>query len=229
MGKRLSVLLLLVLLLSACGPSLPSKNILFIGNSFIDLNGGLDRVLKGLAPDSKVKRISPGGYTLQDHWQSADTLEEIRSGDWDVVVLQDQSQNPVVNYFNFYEYAGKLDQEIKNAGAETVLFMTWERPDSVQFGVTTKALSNSYTAVGNALEAKVAPVGIAFSTARQQRPDIQLLIEDGHPTAQGTYLAACVFFGVIYGQSPVGNSYRAKLSVEESEFLQSVAAATLGY
>lgn len=229
MRRKFGIIVLLIFLLSACGPSLPSKNIMFIGNSFTDLNGGLDRVLKGLAPNSKVKRISPGGYTLQDHWQSADALEEIRSGDWDVVVLQDQSQNPVVNYFNFYEYAGKLDQEIKNAGAETVLFMTWERPDSVQFGVTTQALSNSYTVVGNALEAKVAPVGIAFSAARQQRPDIQLLIDDGHPTAQGTYLVACVFFGVIFGQSPVGNSYRGKLSAEESEFLQSIAAAALGY
>lgn len=229
MGKRLSIFLLFAILLSACSSNLPSKNILFIGNSFTNFNGGLDRALKGLAPNAKVKRISPGGYTLQDHWQSADTLEEIRSGDWDIVVLQDQSQNPVVNYFNFYEYAGKLDQEIKNAGAETVLFMTWERPDSVQFGVTTKALSNSYTVVGNALGANVAPVGIAFSAARQQRPDVQLFIEDGHPTAQGTYLAACVFFGVIYGQSPAGNSYRGKLSAEESEFLQSIAAATLGY
>lgn len=226
--KTLVVITLLALVSSSCNSNPPPKQILFIGNSFTDFNGGLDKQLNGLAPNSEISRISPGGYTLQDHWQTAATLEAIRSGDWDMVVLQEQSQNSVTNYYNFFEYAQKLNAEIKNAGAETVMFMTWERPDSIQYGVTAQALYNSYTALGQQLGVKVAPVGLAFSMALKERPDIKLNIEDGHPTPQGTYLAACVFYGFIFGQSPVGNSYRGKLTADESEFLQSIAAKALG-
>ena len=163
--KPLIFILLFAFVTSSCGPNLPSKRILFIGNSYTDYNGGVDQLLLNLAPNAKVSRISPGGYTLQAHFEDEATLEAIRLGDWDVVVLQEQSQNSVTNYYNFYEYAQKLDAEIKKSGAETVMFMTWERPDSVQYGVTTQALYNSYTALGQQLGVKVAPVGLAFSMA----------------------------------------------------------------
>jgi hypothetical protein len=228
MRKAITFILLLAYITSSCGPNLPSKRILFIGNSFTDLNGGLDKQLLGLAPNSEISRVSPGGYTLQNHFEDANTLDAIRSGKWDVVVLQDQSQNPVTNYYNFFAYAQKLDAEIKKSGAETVMFMTWERPDSVQYGVTAQALYNAYTALGQQLGIKVAPVGLAFSMALQERPDLKLYIEDGHPTPAGTYLAACVFYGFIFQQSPVGNSYRGVVSKEDKDFLQSIAAKTLG-
>jgi hypothetical protein len=228
MRKAITFILLLAYITSSCGPNLPSKRILFIGNSFTDLNGGLDKQLLGLAPNSEISRVSPGGYTLQNHFEDANTLDAIRSGKWDVVVLQDQSQNPVTNYYNFFAYAQKLDAEIKKSGAETVMFMTWERPDSVQYRVTAQALYNAYTALGQQLGIKVAPVGLAFSMALQERPDLKLYIEDGHPTPAGTYLAACVFYGFIFQQSPVGNSYRGVVSKEDKDFLQSIAAKTLG-
>ena len=226
--KYLTFILLLAYITSSCGPKLPSKRILFIGNSYTDLNGGLDKQLLGLAPNSKVSRISPGGYTLQNHFEDANTLEAIRSGDWDVVVLQEQSHNPVTRYYNFFEYAQKLDAEIKKAGAETVMFMTWERPDSVQYGITTQTLYKAYTALGQQLGIKVVPVGLAFPMALQERPDLKLYIEDGHPTPEGTYLAACVFYGFIFEQSPPGNSYGGDVNDENKAFLQGIAEKVLG-
>ena len=228
---KFPVFLLFIFLLSSCipsGPALPQKKILFIGNSFTDFNNGLDYQLLKFAPNADTARISPGGYTLQNHWEDTSTLETIRSGEWDVVVLQEQSQTPVINYKAFAEYAQKLNSEIKAAGAETILFMTWERPDSVQYGVTTQALSNNYTYLGNQLGIKVAPVGLAFARALRERPDLILYSADGHPTLAGTYLATAVFYGVIYDQSPVGINYKAGLSDEDALFLQTIAAQTLG-
>lgn len=221
-----------ILLLSSCtslgGPTLPQKKILFIGNSFTDFNNGLDYQLLKFASNADTARISPGGYTLQNHWEDANTLEAIRSGEWDVVVLQEQSQTPVINYKAFAEYAQKLNTEIKATGAETILFMTWERPDSVQYGVTTQALSKNYTYLGKQLGIKVAPVGLAFAKALRERPDLVLYSADGHPTLAGTYLATAVFYGVIYDQSPVGINYKAGMSDEDALFLQTIAAQTLG-
>ncbi len=225
-------ILLLALLLSSCASSgsskPPSKKILFIGNSYTDFNKGLDYQLLKFAPNSDAARISPGGYTLQNHWEDANTLEAIRSGKWDVVVLQEQSQTPITNYKSFAEYTQKLNAEIKAAGAETILFMTWERPDSVQYGVTTQALSNNYTYLGQQLDIKVAPVGLAFANALRERPNLILYSEDGHPTPQGTYLATAVFYGVIFDQSPIEINYTAGLSDDEALFLQTIAAQILG-
>ena len=39
-----------------------------------------------------VKSVAPGGQTLGGHVSSS--LGQITSGDWDVVVIQDQSQRP---------------------------------------------------------------------------------------------------------------------------------------
>lgn len=54
---------------------------------------------------------------------------------------------------------------------------------------------------------------------------IDLWQDDGsHPTVAGTYLAACVFYGVIFGESPRGLSYHDGLTSNEAAYLQSVAA-----
>lgn len=209
-------------------PAAPQKSILFIGNSYTDYNGGIDKCLNGLAPNAKVSRIAPGGYYLKSHCNDLRTLEAIRTGKWDFVVLQEQSQAPVVNNADFSLYAGKLADEIRNNHAEIVLFMTWERPDSVQYGVTTENIARAYQALGAKLGAQVAPAGLAFAAALKERPGLVLNSKDGHPTQAGTYLAACVFYGLIYRQSPVGNPYSAGLDNGDKKFLQGIAAEILG-
>ena len=130
-----------------------------------------------------------------------------REGDWTYVVLQEQSQRPVVDWQSFYKFSREFDIVIRESGAETVLLMTWERPDSVAGGVTTASLASAYDAVGAQLGAGVAPAGLAFARSLLQRPDLPLYSQDGHPTEAGTYLAACVLYGVIFQKTPVGNSY----------------------
>jgi hypothetical protein len=202
------------------------KRILLLGNSYVDFNGGIDSYLRGMAPNTVSSRIAPGGYTLKRHWNDPNTLNAIRAGGWDVVVLQEQSQTPVSYQSDFFAYANRLDAEIKKAGAEAVLFMTWERPDSIRFGVTTENLACAYRTLGQQLGVKVAPAGIAFSHALHERPTLNLYSQDGHPTVPGTYLAACVLYRTIFGQSPVGNSYSAGIPEEERNFLQRISAQT---
>lgn len=219
------------LLAGACGgaapPKVPAARILFVGNSYTFYNGGIYQELKGLAPSATVEAVTAGGYTLRDHWNAGTAVRKIRSGGWAFVVLQEQSQTPVIGQLAFDEYVRQFDTEIRISGATTVLLMTWERPDSVQYGVTTANLAAAYDAIGKELGAKVAPVGLAFAAAQRERPGLTLNIPDGHPTVAGTYLAACVLYGVIYGRSPVGNPY-GPLSDADKAFLQSVAAKTLG-
>ena len=106
--------------------------------------------------------------------------------------------------------------------------MTWQRPDSVQYGVTTENLAGAYQRIGDEVGALVAPAGLAFSRALKERPGLQLNQDDGHPTAAGTYLAACVLYGAIYRRSPVGNPF-GDLPDDHKKFLQQNRSGHSGF
>jgi len=216
-------------LLAGCASGGPTTHILFIGNSYTAINGGLDKLLAGLAPLARTQQVTVGGYTLEQHWKAGQALQTIRQGGWSFVVLQEQSQTPVVGATTFRSYATQFDAEIRASGAKTVLLMTWERPDSVIYGVTTANLAAGYTQLGAALGAEVAPAGLAFARSLSERPDLVLTSSDGHPTVLGSYLAACVLYGTLFKQTPLGNSYGDwSIPADVRSYLQGVAAETLG-
>lgn len=228
-GLIISLVLVALLTFASC-QSQPSTRILFIGNSYTFVNGGLDKQLEGLAPSTETERIASGGYTLEKHWTDGNALRKIREGKWDYVVLQEQSQVPVINQPRFYEFARMFDTEIRRSGAKTILLMTWERPDSRNLGVTTDGLAAAFTAIGKELGAKVAPAGLAFARSLQSKPELTLYTPDGHPTVEGTYLAACVLYRTIFELSPVGNPYSQKnFSAETEKYLQQIAADSSGF
>ena len=221
--KYLFIVCLAVITLEFCD-SQPSTRILFIGNSYTFFNGGLDKQLKGLAPSIETECLAVGGYTLENHWNDGNALLKIRVGKWDYVILQEQSQLPIINQKKFYDFVRRFDEEIRRNGAKTILLMTWERPDSKQFGVTTENLATSYTSLGKKLDVKVAPAGLAFARAIRGKPDLTLYSQDGHPTVEGTYLAACVLYQTIFENSPIGNPYSERsISDEMRSYLQGIA------
>jgi len=224
-----SLALVIVLTFASC-QSQPSTRILFIGNSYTAVNGGLDKQLEELSSSIVTERIALGGYTLEKHWTDGNALQKIRNGKWNYVVLQEQSQAPVINQAKFYAFARMFDDEIRRSGARTILLMTWERPDSKNLGVTTDGLAAAYTAIGKELGAKVAPAGLAFARSLKIRPDVALCIQDGHPTVEGTYLAACVLYRTIFELNPVGNpNSEDKISAGTEKYLQQIAADSSGF
>ena len=220
--------------LSSCVPKTAASphavRILFVGNSFTERNGGLDAQLVRLAPSVEASRVTRAGFSLQSHWFDGAALSAIRSQRWDYVVLQEQSVSAVMAQPAFFLYGRAFDTEIRRAGASTILLATWERPDMVSEGVTSSAISDSYRALGDAIGAQVATAGLAFADSLAERPDLQLNLTDGHPTADGTYLAGCVMYGTIFGRTPVGNvAADPAIPPEAQVFLQKVAARALGY
>merc|ERR1719317_1917053 len=90
-----------------CTPQLAKthKNILFLGNSytyFNDLPGMVSSLATAAGLSASVKSVAPGGQTLGGHVSSS--LGQITSGDWDVVVIQDQSQRPSFPEGYVYNY-----------------------------------------------------------------------------------------------------------------------------
>lgn len=202
------------------------KRVLFLGNSFTDYNGGLDAMLSSLAPRTHAERVSPGGSSLQQHSVSAVDAAALKST-WDVVVMQDQSQYPVVEPALFAAGASAMVAKVRAAKASPMFLATWGRPDSP--GVTSEALDAAYRSQADRLVMSVIPAGRAFSASLTARPSLLLNQSDGHPTPAGTYLAACTAYASIYGASPVGNSAHGGLSDGDAQHLQAMAAKVTGH
>lgn len=113
-----------------------SKNVLFLGNSYTTSNNLpnlIQQVATSIGDTFTYDTSTPGGYTLQGHATNTTSLDKIRAGNWDYVVLQEQSQRPsfpdaqVAN--EVYPYAQRLNDSIVkyNPCAETTFYMTWGR------------------------------------------------------------------------------------------------------
>ncbi len=218
--------------------------VLFIGNSYTGVNN-LPQLFSDLSlslGDSVfVDTYNPGGYTFEMHAVDANTIAKINSRSWDFVVLQEQSQRPSFPPAqvaqDVYPYARQLDSLIllNNPCTETVFYMTWGRkygdqgncafwPPVCTFLGMQEELRNSYVQMANDNAALVAPVGRAWQSSWTQDSSINLWSSDNsHPSIEGSYLAACVFYETIFRNSCVNAPFISTVTNSTASFLQQVA------
>ena len=216
----------------------PTKlRVLFIGNSLTSVND-LPGLIAGMAASSgrelTAVRNLVGGATLEKHWNDGKALARIKEGHLDYVVLQDLSKQAYADRDSMFRHGRLFDAEIRKIGAQTVLYMTWPLEDSLNnYG----AIAEAYTALAKELNATLAPVGVAWHAVAHEhdKPTFQLYRTDHkHPTPSGTYLAACVFYRVLFGAPSAGLPNHIELNGkvvvdlprDEAAALQRIADAT---
>jgi tetratricopeptide (TPR) repeat protein len=216
-----------------------TTKILFIGNSYTYYNS-LPELVKGMAQEKfpnqviETQLVSQGGMTLKRHWEEEKSIQAIRSGHWDYVVLQEQSKlgmGVVIDddfYFGqtdlFYEYARKFDEEIKKVDAKTVFFMTWSRSDNPE---EQEILTYAYSSIAKELDAILAPVGLAWDQLRTNTT-FNLYVADGsHPSPMGSYLAASAIFSTLFEVSPLGLSGKVYGKILSSSGAPSIETKSL--
>lgn len=151
------------------------------------------------------------------------------------------------------EGALSLDGMIEGAGADTVLMMTWGRRDGdamnpslyPNFTVMQERLEAGYRDYAENLSTPdrpvfIAPVGLAF---KRVHDDIvgrgndpldpgslfySLYSSDGsHPSVRGSYLAACVLYATLTGNSPLDLADSTPLSDQVKHKLQTAASSAV--
>ena len=168
------------------------------------------------------------GAELEEIWEYSVAREKIDKGAYDVVVLQEDISLTDVD--TFHEYARKFDAEIKETGAETVLFMAWSYE---RLGwITMEEIAQAHRDIATELGVDVAPVGLAWQRAMEERPDLDMYGSDReHPSIYGTYLAINVVYATVFEKSPIGLAYLPSegggMTEEEAAFLQRIAWETI--
>ena len=240
MRPRCAITLLLLVVVVSHVHAEPPKRILFIGNSY---TGGIRSTMTSLVKESPhqgahLEFITPGGKNLLFHAANVKTIERIRDGDWDIVVLQDQSQTPALMPDRFLKGAKKLHEIIAASGAQTAYYETWGRRDGDKknkeqmptYEKMQDALTASYEQATKRDNAILVPVGKAWRRVRERHPKHgrELYRKDGsHPSATGAYVASICFYARLFDADPKKVDYRGKLDADVADQLKAAARHAL--
>ncbi|MCE9567254.1 MAG: DUF1080 domain-containing protein [Planctomycetes bacterium] len=201
-------------------------HILWIGNSLTYYNE-MPKMLAELAEAGGQRTLvhqqeTPGGCTLEKHWNDGKALTKLQSRKWDYVVIQEHSQRPLKDSKPMFEYAKKFDAEIQKQGGRTLLYLPFPLAKAPE---NQEILTKLHQDLAAELKASVVPVGPAWAKLQATNKPPNLFNEDGvHPNRAGSYLAACVFYSSIYGKSPEGLPGKiGGLSDKEARQYQAVA------
>jgi len=247
--KLLSILFLAVIL-GGCNstesvnnnPVAEGVKVLFIGNSltfYNDVPGTFANFCSLSGKQVFVGKSLIGGASLQDHSLSVQTTDLIFQYQWDYVVIQGGSYTAAYpEYFHeAYQPALLLKNFIKanNSDTDIIFFMGFSAADSVEAifsGIGYNEMQNLIDSgahlMADSLGFMIAPVGAAWRTVYNNRPDIMLYDYDGiHPSPAGSYLEASVYYGTIFRESCVGLNYLGGLSTENANYLQQIGSNTV--
>lgn len=218
-----------------------SKNVYFIGNSYT-ATGNIPNLIKQIANSSGDELIytahTPGGATLQQHASNPTVANTIQKGNWNYVVLQEQSQLPSFpdEQFNtmVLPFAEQINSLIKehNPCAETTFHMTWGRkngdsqncpgwPPVCAYEGMDDLINQRYRLMAELNQGIISPVGAVWRYIRTNHPTIELYSSDGsHPSTVGSMAAAYTFYTVFYKKSPYEASYDHGLPQETVSILK---------
>jgi len=199
---------LLAVFLPAFAQEEAPLRVLFLGNSYTYFNDLPNMVAKlaAVSPGRKIdaKAVTRGGANLSELWSVTNALDTLRGGEWDVVVLQEQStlgSNYADGKWQVNEPAGLLrwskfwQTEIQRKNAKTVCYLTWGRKARPEFQT---ALNYGYAEAAESIGAQIAPAGLAWKRLRELHSQIELFDPDGtHPSPVGTLVNACVFLETL--------------------------------
>jgi hypothetical protein len=248
----LSRFVVLLLCVSAAFAEDP-RRVLFIGNSYTGVNKLPDVFLEVVKASGRavpvVKSSTPGGRTLKQQLGIAASMKLIEEGDWDVVVLQGQSQEPAIAEMDvatrkeFLESAVELCKRVraKSPKAKVYFYETWARhadywspagkkgPDVGADPKEMQArLRRWYGVAAKENDATLVPCGEAWALNYASPKPVRLHQKDNsHPEYVGTYLNALIFFGKIYDVKAPTAQGVGKLDDGLAKLMQGYAAEVL--
>ena len=223
---------------SACPPIADYKKVLILGNSFTYYWGSpfvLKQIARSQGHRLDVRVHAEPGASLAEHDKLYSLSNEaVNEGGYDYVILQELSTSHAKFAANQADNksvlsdANSLSTVIRNESLTCRLLIenTWAYPgEDGNYGgygnyeSFDANLQTGCSTIAKSLRAEVSPVCLAFASAREKQPEIQLLYttnnDNHHPSRKGTYLKSCVNYLKIFGGEFTGTPYEGE--VEDSE------------
>jgi hypothetical protein len=196
------------------------KKVYFIGNSYTAYNdlAGITQYIGASHGDTfEVNTRAPGGMTFNLHSIAPDLYTELRNGQYDAVILQEQSQIPSLPLSQVesmcFPYAKLLVDSIRtiNPKCKIVFYTTWGRENGDQqncpnwepvctFQGMNELLRQRYQQMAKDNKSKAAPIASVWRDLRDTT-NLQLYSGDGsHPSIQGSIVAAATIYATLFSK-----------------------------
>lgn len=202
--RRVLILSIAIFALATIAGAEPAPlRVLFLGNSLTYVND-LPQMVEALAAHG-ARRIETGmiagpNYGLEDLWRERRVHESIRSGRWDVVVMQQGPSALPESRVNLVAWTKKFGDLIREHGAEPALYMVWPSSDRA---FDRQRVAESYRVAAEECRCRLLPAGEAWQAAWKKSGRVSLYGADGfHPSSDGTFLAAVVIWSALTGEPP---------------------------
>lgn len=211
--KKLFLTLTLALLCSIAAATQPIK-VLSLNNSLIDFNNQsqmFNDIAAAMGKDASWSKRTQLGRSLLYHYNDELSRAMIAAKPWDYIVLQEQSslprQHPKILMEVIELWKKYIIVNCPNPDVTIILHMNWAFSDNWSiFKAETKRLRDSYEAVVRDIPGvKLCPIGLAFEyvfDTQGAEKCAELYSDTLHPSAKGSYLAACMQYALIFGEDP---------------------------
>lgn len=203
--------------------SVGQMKVLFLGNSHTYVNN-VPQLVRSLALtasrplDIAVDSVT-GGH-LEDLAKRPDVLDKVRTGGFDVVVLQ----AAMVSQSHKYDYpqdgAILIAKAAVRAKAKVLMYPEWSRRDIPETEYTEKV----YRGIAQTVGGRTAPVGRVWDNVVGRHPWPLWSPDGNHASLSGSFLAANVLYRwLVDDDKPVTTFRPAGVSRGEADVFQALA------
>ena len=190
----------------------PVMRLLFLGNSLLGISASysndipaiLSNLAASLGDSFTYTRIANSGWLLADHATNAASTNDINSGNFDLVVLQEKSETPSLPSDRdtlMFPACRTLNNLVTNHAERTMLYETWGQingdpnsncnsydipaqyktcnyPSFASFTSMNIAIRKAYAMIGAELGSAISPAGLAWARVRTERTNLNLYVPD---------------------------------------------------
>lgn len=173
--------------------------VLFVGNSLTYTND-LPAIVAAIAADKgnlvEKETLAKPNYALEDHWTDGCLQTMIKSGYYDIVVVQQGPSSQADGAKSLLEYGGMIQQLCKENDTRLAFFMVW--PAKVNYHTFPGVITN-YTNAAYTTGAILCPVGYAWKQHMDKTGDFSYYGPDEfHPSVAGTTIAAEIIYKALF-------------------------------
>ncbi len=230
-------------------PELPeSVRVLSLNNSLIhynDQSAMFNDIASAMGKDAEWTKHTLLGKSLATHWDEGDGLAAdglpgakmmVRSQPWSHIILQEQSSLPRTSLETFRanvkRWVNYIREYCPNPNAVIIMPVNWAYyGDWGNFTAFNDIFMANYIDVADEFGVVLCPVISAYQDMYDEKGADGLapwFQDDRHPTDMSTYMAACMEYGLIFGEDPTSiTSHPASVSEADAAEMRSRAAAVL--
>lgn len=228
----------------------PERTALFVGNSrtfYHDMPFMVRSIADSAGYSEKlhIEMDAQPSASLSDHLKNPQFQERIAKR-WDNVVLQvlSSEQYSAETAGQAWDVAAGLIREVKADGAKPAMFVTWRYTDrcTENAGMPNSAIGLSPAGYPNMhiniqqQHARLAAltgvdlvnVGVVWEALQSQPLTFSLYDDCNHPSIQGSYLSALMFYAYFSGRDVTDVTFRPEgVSAQDAELLRNAVSSYL--